>query len=82
MNVEQIVSLGPELADFMDEFADCFGRSEPRSHMAQYIRGQLSELPRKSVEPIALAAVTLAAFREYPAGVTGLPEIKWESGTN
>ena len=77
MNVEQIVSLGPELADFLDEFADCFGRSEPRSHMAQYIRGQLSELPRKSVEPIALAA-----FREYPAGVTGLPEIKWESGTN
>jgi SRSO17 transposase len=56
MNVEQIVSLGPELADFLDEFADCFGRSEPRSHMAQYIRGQLSELPRKSVEPIALAA--------------------------
>ena len=47
MNVEQIVSLGPELADFLDEFADCFGRSEPRSHMAQYIRGQLSELPRK-----------------------------------
>jgi len=56
MNVEQIVSLGPELADFLDEFADCFGRSEPRSHVAQYIRGQLSELPRKSVEPIALAA--------------------------
>jgi len=56
MNVEQIKSLGPELADFLDEFADCFGRSEPRCHMAEYIRGQLSELPRKSVEPIALAA--------------------------
>lgn len=56
MNVEQIVSLGPELADFLDEFADCFGRSEPQSHMAESIRGQLSELPRKSVEPIALAA--------------------------
>jgi len=56
MNVEQIVSLGPELADFLDEFADCFGRAEPRSHMAHYVRGQLSELPRKSVEPIALAA--------------------------
>ncbi len=56
MNVEQILSLGPELADFLDEFADCFRRSEPRCHMAQYVRGQLSELPRKSVEPIALAA--------------------------
>ena len=56
MKLEQIVSLGPELADFLDEFADCFGRSEPRGHMAQYVRGQLSELPRKSIEPIALAA--------------------------
>ncbi len=56
MNVEQILSLGPELADFLDEFADCFRRSEPRCHMSQYVRGQLSELPRKSVEPIALAA--------------------------
>ncbi|MCH7685805.1 MAG: transposase, partial [Planctomycetes bacterium] len=56
MKLEQIVSLGPELADFLDEFADCFGRSEPRCHMAQYVRGQLSELPRKSIEPIALAA--------------------------
>jgi len=56
MNMEQIVSLGPELADFLDEFSDCFGRWEPRCHMAQYVRGQLSELPRKSVEPIALAA--------------------------
>ncbi len=56
MNVEQILSLGPELADFLDEFANCFGRSEPRCHMAEYVQGQLSELPRKSVEPIALAA--------------------------
>jgi SRSO17 transposase len=56
MNMEQILSLGPELADFLDEFADCFGRAEPRCHMADYVRGQLSELPRKSVEPIALAA--------------------------
>jgi SRSO17 transposase len=56
MNVEQIESLGPELADYLDEFTDCFGRSEPRCHMAEYVRGQLSELPRKSIEPIALAA--------------------------
>ena len=56
MNVKQILSLGPELANFLDEFADCFGRLEPRCHMAEYVRGQLSELPRKSVEPIALAA--------------------------
>jgi len=55
MNVEQIVSLGPELATYLDEFADCFGRSEPRGHLATYIRGQMLDLDRKSVEPIALA---------------------------
>jgi SRSO17 transposase len=53
MTAEQILSLGPELADFLDEFYDCFARSEPRNHLANYIRGQLSDLPRKSVEPIA-----------------------------
>lgn len=53
MTTEQILSLGPQLADFLDEFHDCFSRSEPRHHLNSYIRGQLSDLPRKSVEPIA-----------------------------
>ena len=53
MTIDQILSLGPALADFVDQFSDCFGRSEPRGHLANYIRGQLSNLPRKSVEPIA-----------------------------
>jgi len=53
MTKDQILSLGPELAVFLHEFRDCFGRSEPRSHLADYVRGQLSDLPRKSVEPIA-----------------------------
>jgi SRSO17 transposase len=53
MTAEQILSLAPKLADFLDEFHDCFARSEPREHLANYIRGQLSNLPRKSVEPIA-----------------------------
>jgi SRSO17 transposase len=54
MTVDQILSLGPALADFLGEFADCFGRSEPREHLQHYVRGQLSSLERKSVEPIAL----------------------------
>ena len=56
MTVEQIRSLGPELAKFLGEFADCFGRSEPREKLKTYVEGQLSELPRKSVEPMALQA--------------------------
>jgi SRSO17 transposase len=54
MTLDQILSLGPALAEFLDEFADCFGRSEPREHLRHYVRGQLSNLQRKSVEPIAL----------------------------
>lgn len=53
MTPAQILSLGSQLAEFLGEFADCFGRSEPRGHLANYIRGQLADLPRKSVEPIA-----------------------------
>ena len=54
MTTDQILSLAPSLAEFLDEFADCFGRSEPREHLGHYVRGQLSNLQRKSVEPIAL----------------------------
>lgn len=56
MTVAQILGLGPELASFLGEYADCFRRVEPRGKLQTYVRGQLGELPRKSVEPIALAA--------------------------
>jgi SRSO17 transposase len=55
MTVEQIRSLGPALAKFMGEFADCFIDADTRYHLTEYVKGQLSDLPRKSVEPIALA---------------------------
>ncbi len=42
--------------DATDEFADCCGRWEPRGKLAKYVRGQLSELPRKSAAPMELAA--------------------------
>ena len=56
MDVEQIGKLGKELMGFLGQFDDCFGRSEPREHLQTYVRGQLSDLRRKSVELIALAA--------------------------
>jgi SRSO17 transposase len=54
MTVDQILALEPALAEFLGKFDDCFGRSEPRQHLKHYVRGQLSNLQRKSVEPIAL----------------------------
>jgi SRSO17 transposase len=54
MTLDQILALEPALAEFLGEFDDCFGRVEPRLHLKHYVRGQLSNLQRKSVEPIAL----------------------------
>ena len=54
MTIDQILALRSELSCYLEQFADCFGRIEPRLHLRHYLRGQLSDLPRKSVEPIAL----------------------------
>ena len=56
MDAKRIRSLGPKLAGFLKRFADCFKRSDTRGHLAVYVRGQLSDLPRKNCEPIADAA--------------------------
>ena len=69
MDVHQIKGMGRPLGKFLSEFEDCFGRSEPRGHLRTYVQGQLSNLLRKSVEPIALSAKvaprTLQGFFSY-----------------
>lgn len=44
-----------ELKAFHGIFSDCFARSELREHFFRYMVGQLSQLERKSIEPIALS---------------------------
>ena len=58
MTPEQVAALGPAFAAYLRGFEDCFGRDRTREHLHAYCRGLLSDLPRKSVEPIALAAGT------------------------
>jgi len=58
MEVNQIARLEDRLSTFLEEFEDCFVRSEPREHLATYVAGQVSRLDRKSVEPMALNAGT------------------------
>lgn len=66
MDVRQIRRLEPRLAQFLDRFADCFARCDTRAHFPVYVRGQLSDLERKSVEPIALAAgVPVRTLQEF-----------------
>jgi SRSO17 transposase len=43
-----------EFQGFHEQFQDCFSRQEPRNNFYQYMAGQLSQLERKSIEPIAL----------------------------
>jgi len=56
MTPEQIVGLGPAFTEFLEPFGGCLGERRNRDHFATYCRGLLSNLKRKSVEPIALAA--------------------------
>src|SRR6516164_5401510 len=56
MDAEKIRQLRPALRRYLRQFDDCFKDSRTRTHLPAYVRGQLSDLPRKSVEPMALAA--------------------------
>jgi SRSO17 transposase len=73
MDAEQIRQLEPKLDRFLDRFADCFARRDTRAHLGVYVRGQLSDLPEKSVEPIALEAqVAPRTLQEF------LSQLKWD----
>ena len=37
MEAKQIARTGRHLSRFLCEFHDCFGRSEPREHLRQYV---------------------------------------------
>ena len=58
MTDEQIAALGPAFAAELRRYRDCFGQDRTARHFDNYCRGLLSDLPRKSVEPVALAAGT------------------------
>jgi SRSO17 transposase len=52
---EQLNGLGPALEDFLEPYLYCCGYTQTFGHLHSYCRGLLSDLKRKSVEPIALA---------------------------
>ena len=73
MTLRQIAALGRKLLAFLALFSDCFGRREARELLWVYVKGQLSNLGRKTAEAIALkfkaAPRTLQRFLE---------SIKWD----
>ncbi len=63
-----IRQMKPALTRYLNRFSDCFSRKDTRAHMPTYVEGQLSNLDRKSVEPIALAAgVPVRTLQEFLA---------------
>jgi SRSO17 transposase len=66
MDAETLKSFVPELTRFLGRFADCFCDHRCRQHFPVYVRGQLSNLERKSVEPIAVASgVATRTLQEF-----------------
>ena len=58
MTDQEIAGLGPAFAGYLKQYRDCFLQERTATHFGNYCRGLLSDLPRKSVEPIALACGT------------------------
>jgi SRSO17 transposase len=52
----EIRFLKRRLNRFLKQFDDCIKTAPSRAHLRTYVRGQVSGLERKSVEPMALAA--------------------------
>jgi len=58
MTETQLEALGPALATFLERWVLHCRYAPTFEHMRTYVRGLLSDLPRKTAEPIALAAGT------------------------
>lgn len=58
MTDEQISELGGAFGAYLRPYRGCFLQERTAGHFDNFCRGLLSELPRKSVEPIALASGT------------------------
>jgi SRSO17 transposase len=58
MTEQEITALGPAFASYLRRFRGSFGQDRTAKHFDTYCRGLLSDLPRKSIEPMALEAGT------------------------
>jgi SRSO17 transposase len=56
VTAEQLDALGPALDEFLQRYLFCCGYTQTFGHLHTYCRGLLSDLKRKSAEPMALAA--------------------------
>ena len=66
MTPEQIDALGPAFAEYLEPYLFCCGYTQTFALLGVYCRGLLSDLDRKTCEPIALAAgVAVRTLQEF-----------------
>lgn len=66
MDVQELRSIRKKLDEYMLLYSDCIKTAPSRRHMATYVRGQISDLERKSIEPMALeAGVPVRTLQEF-----------------
>jgi SRSO17 transposase len=83
MTRDEVRAAARRVTRWHDRFAPLFGRKEAREHSRVYVKGLMSNQPRKSVEPIALqfasgADGTAATQNEVVALQSFLTESPWE----
>src|SRR6266581_218706 len=66
MTPEQITALGPAFADYLQQFLFCCDYTQTFDLLEVYCHGLLSDLDRKTCEPIALeAGVAVRTLQEF-----------------
>jgi len=66
MTPEQIEALAPAFTDYLDQFLFCCGYTQTFDLLGVYCRGLLSDLKRKTCEPLALyAGVAVRTLQEF-----------------
>lgn len=76
MEVVELRKLRRRLSRYLKRFEGCIKTRPSRKHMRTYVSGQVSELERKSVEPIALSAgVSPRTLQEF------LGIHRWDEGS-
>lgn len=74
MDAQTVLEIKPALTTFLHEFDGCFCQVRTRAYLGVYVAGQLSDLDRKSVEPMADAAgVPPRSLQEF------LSLFKWDA---
>jgi SRSO17 transposase len=58
MTEQELQTLEPALSDYLQRFLFCCDYTQTFGHLGTYVRGLLSDLPRKTCEPLALLAGT------------------------